>query len=242
MADPEAVVESLRTQARRRLIGAALLLTVGLVGFPLLFESQPRPLPVDIAIDIPSRDSVPPLRPGAAHPAREVLLKPPPPVEAGGADLSQAVETELPPRTAKTTLTPAPALVAPQASAPASAAMAIVPPLKPASAPRPSATKAPDVRPEPRVETSKAVARVPEATADGGRYVVQMGAFSEATGAREVRMKVEGLGFKTYTQVVESPAGRRIRVRVGPYATKAEADRAAAQIKAGGLPAVILVL
>ena len=55
-------------------------------------------------------------------------------------------------------------------------------------------------------------------------------------------MKVEAMGLKTYTQVVESTAGRRIRVRVGPYPTKADADKAAARIKSGGLQAAVLVL
>ena len=41
---------------------------------------------------------------------------------------------------------------------------------------------------------------------------------------------------------VETPDGKRIRVRVGPYATKTEADKAAARVKALGLPAAILTL
>ena len=43
-------------------------------------------------------------------------------------------------------------------------------------------------------------------------------------------------------QVIESASGRRIRVRVGPYATKAEAEKAAVRIKSGGLQAAVLVL
>ena len=48
--------------------------------------------------------------------------------------------------------------------------------------------------------------------------------------------------MKTYTQVVESEGGRRTRVRVGPFASRAEAEKAAARIKATGLPAAILSL
>ena len=50
-----------RTRARRRLIGAAVLLVVGIIAFPLLFETQPRPIPVDIPMVIPSRDGAPAL-------------------------------------------------------------------------------------------------------------------------------------------------------------------------------------
>jgi DedD protein len=87
-------------------------------------------------------------------------------------------------------------------------------------------------------------ATAPEKKTDAGdgRFVVQVGAFSDVTRAREARMKLEHAGLKTYTQVVETKDGRRIRVRVGPFATKAEADKAAAKIKGLELPAAILTL
>jgi DedD protein len=72
--------------------------------------------------------------------------------------------------------------------------------------------------------------------------VVQVGAFLDDAKVREARSKVEKLGMKTYTQPVDTPTGKRIRVRVGPYATKAEADRIAAKIKGDGLQAVVLAL
>jgi DedD protein len=109
---------------------------------------------------------------------------------------------------------------------------------KPAEAPRPVAQV---TRPADSASKADAI-KNSDAASDDGRYVVQIGAFAEATGAREARTKVEAMGLKTYTQVVESTAGRRIRVRVGPYPTKAEADKAAARIKSGGLQAAVLVL
>ena len=39
-----------------------MLVGVGIIGFPLLFETQPRPIAVDIPIEIPARDNVPPLK------------------------------------------------------------------------------------------------------------------------------------------------------------------------------------
>ena len=52
---------------------------------------------------------------------------------------------------------------------------------------------------------------------------------------REARAKVEKLGLKTYVHVAETPAGPRTRVRVGPFATRDEAERAAAKLKSVGL-------
>ena len=54
-------IEVMRRRARHRLIGAAVLVLVGVIGFPLLFDTQPRPIPVDIPIEIPDRNKVAPL-------------------------------------------------------------------------------------------------------------------------------------------------------------------------------------
>src|SRR5436190_8727630 len=54
-------VQLARTRARQRLIGAVVLLGIGIIGFPLLFETQPRPIPVDIPIEIPRKDGASPL-------------------------------------------------------------------------------------------------------------------------------------------------------------------------------------
>ena len=134
--------------------------------------------------------------------------------------------------------------------------------------PAPSAIKneaKPQPKPEPKPEP-KAVAKPAAATDDGarakalldgqtaakpaapasavaeGRMVVQVGAFADADKAREVRLKLEKAGLKTYTQVAETKDGKRIRVRVGPFATKAEADKAASKIKTLDLPVSILTL
>lgn len=80
------------------------------------------------------------------------------------------------------------------------------------------------------------------APATSQRMVVQVGAFADAAAARELRGKVEKLGLKTYTQEVDTAAGRRIRVRVGPFENRAEADQAAARLRQAKLPAAVLVL
>ena len=75
-----------------------------------------------------------------------------------------------------------------------------------------------------------------------GRFVVQIGAFADANGARETRAKVEKLGLRTYTQAVVTDNGKRTRVRLGPFASRDEAEQAAAKVKAAGLPAAVLTL
>jgi DedD protein len=71
---------------------------------------------------------------------------------------------------------------------------------------------------------------------------VQFGSFVDESKAREVRQRVERAGLKTYAQVAETSEGKRHRARVGPFATRAEAEKAAAKIKSLDLPANILTL
>jgi DedD protein len=243
-ADAAEVVRAARIKARRRLMGAALLLGVGIIGFPLLFETQPRPIPVDIAIDIPSREGAAPLLPRSGHVAQAVVA--PPPVEPSPDD-PQAREIIEPvvkpdPPQAKVEAKPDARTEAKLADKPAAKVVDKAVDKVPEKKPEPKPDVKPEAKPEPKVDP-KTVAKVADsAAADSGRFVVQVGAFAEATSAREARLKVEAMGLKTYTQVIESSSGRRIRVRVGPFTSKADAEKASVRIKLGGLPAAVLTL
>src|SRR6185369_10925148 len=58
---PPDSIEVTRKRARHRLIGAGVLVLTAVVGFPLLFDTQPRPIAVDIPIEIPDRNKAKPL-------------------------------------------------------------------------------------------------------------------------------------------------------------------------------------
>lgn len=109
---------------------------------------------------------------------------------------------------------------------------------KPAPAPAPAAKASAPSRPLATGTPSPELAALPAI----GRYVVQVGAFADPAKVREVRQKVERAGLKTYTQDVVTEEGKRTRVRVGPLASKAEAERVAAKLKALGLPGAVLFL
>jgi DedD protein len=74
------------------------------------------------------------------------------------------------------------------------------------------------------------------------RFVVQVGAYTDPAKIREARAKVEKLGLKTYTQVIDTDAGKRTRVRTGPFESREDADAAVRKLKAAGLPGNILAL
>jgi DedD protein len=172
-----------------------------------------------------------------------------------------AAPVEAPPASSTEIVTETPADAGREAPAsatrPASAATrAASKPAAAAPTPAVAATK-PEPKPEPKPAASAVDAKRAQALLEGksaektaetdpakkeGRFVVQVGAFAENAAAHDMRLKVEKLGLKTYAQVAETPQGHRIRVRVGPFATRDEAEKAQAKIKASGAQAVVLTL
>jgi DedD protein len=240
---PESI-EAMRRRARHRLIGAAVLVLAGVVGFPLLFDTQPRPIAIDIPIEIPDRNKVKPL----ALPAPAVAQ---PPADSGPVTPMAPVLEE------KTAVAPAaPAQPAIKTEAPVESAVLAKPEpkLEPkaetkAKTDAAPAEKTPRAEPPAASEAAKAKAllegrpvEVAQAAPADGRFVVQVGAFADAAKARETRQRVERAGLKTYTHVADTKDGKRTRVRVGPFASRAEADKAAEKIKGLDLPAAILTL
>src|SRR5205085_11362909 len=79
---PESI-EAMRRRAKHRLIGASVLVLIAVIGFPLLFDTQPRPISVDIPIEIPDRNKVKPLpMPAPAPQAAPAVTQAPPPASA----------------------------------------------------------------------------------------------------------------------------------------------------------------
>ena len=212
---PAESVEVLRRRARHRLIGATVLVIIGVVGFPVVFDTQPRPVSVDIAVDIPDR------------------IKTKPMVSASSATKQTPLATDA-------ALSPKEEVVASakkeEASTPTASqtAVATTPVLSPTS----TKTAEPVKTPEPAV----VAAPTASAAVDGPRFVVQIGAFAEDSKVKEVRLKLEKAGFKTYTNVANTKDGPRTRVRVGPFASKDEAEKMANKIKQLQLQPQVLTL
>lgn len=262
-------VEALRRRARHRLIGAAVLVLAGVLGFPLLFDTQPRPVAVDIPIEIPDRNQAKPLTlPVSSAPASQAVAGHPVEVPPAGPAPASA-----PARQVAGSITPSAGEPGPEAGTQAKAepkaeskadtqaqdrpAGAKEAPKVAATAAKQPVAKAAEAKPanDPAAARARALlegkpaqvaaAATPTAAAPAaaeGRYVVQVGAFADPSKARETRLRVERAGLKTYTHVAETRDGKRTRVRVGPFDTRAEADKAAGRIKALDLPAAILTL
>lgn len=242
---PESV-EAMRTRARHRLIGASVLVLVGVIGFPLLFDSQPRPISVDIPIEIPDKNAVKPLATvSQAKPAADVVVE-----SDAGTPVNSAASAP-PPAPVVRPVAPEPTAVASRATTgTVSAASGLAAPAvaKPAPKPDSKPVEKPAEKTQPRADDGAKARALLEGkdtekpAAAGSRFVVQIGAFSDVAKAHEARMKLEKAGLKTYTQVVQPKEGKRIRVRVGPFESKLDADKVAEKIRKLDLPAAILEL
>lgn len=278
----------MRRRAKHRLIGSVLLVLAGVIGFPLLFDTQPRPVPVDVQISIPDKNKVPPLAipdgkggtPSAlvtgksneataekpAEPAAPVKPAKPAP-DAGRVSAAASLDQQeqiVPPNEPVPTKTAPPKVEAkaePKDARPAQPKSEPAgdkkPEAKPESRPEPkadakpapTADKKPEAKPDHKTDKNADAERAKQllagkgsAPSDDGRYIIQVGAFADGTKAHEVRQQLERAGLKTYTHIAQTKDGERIRVRVGPFPNRHDADQAATKVKALSLPAVILSL
>jgi DedD protein len=312
---PVQSIDDVRRRAKHRLIGATVLVVGGVVAFPWLFDSQPRPIPVDIPVSIPSRNTSTPLpvtpptdaavvtdntvdKPpsSSSTPAtvptptakptvvekpveKPVVAEKPKPVEKpvekpAVAEKPKPVEkpvekpvvAEKPKPVEKPVEKPAVAEKPKPVEKPVEKPVVAEKPKpvekpveKPAVAEKPKPTSDDGIRalailndqskptsPTPLSASpkndDKKIAAYANNTSDKGRFVVQVGAFSDSDKAQQVRQKLERAGLKTYTHVAETAEGTRIRVRVGPFSSRGDADDAASKAKAQGLPAAVLSL
>lgn len=197
-------------RARRRLIGAIILVTAIVVALPMVLDSEPKPESQDISIRIPAPDS------GTFTPK---VASPAPAPEAK----------------------PAPVAVAPAQKPPGA-------PSAPSAAPKSEPRTPPGPKgPKPVVDAPQkaAVAAPAKAAPDAGKpgsqeFVVQVVALSDGEKARQMQQQISAAGIKSYTEVVKTEKGDVTRVRVGPFASREEAEKARGPLKAIGLDGKVI--
>lgn len=141
---------------------------------------------------------------------------------------------------APTAPTPAPSVANAASSTPAVTTQALPPePAKPVAKPAPTETKpvVAETKPTPAPVAKPATpapkpAEPAKPAAAGVGYAVQLGAFSNVADANKLRDRVRAAGFSAFVEQVRTDKGALSRVRVGPVADRAEADRLKAQVAA----------
>ena len=82
----------------------------------------------------------------------------------------------------------------------------------------------------------------PAAGEKGARFAVQAAAPASETAARDLAERLKKSGLAPYTEKVETKQGARYRVRLGPYASRDEADGVRTRLKAQGISANLITL
>lgn len=202
------------------MIGAIVLVMAIVVVLPMVLDSEPKPVGQGITVQIPSPDSgtftskVVPLQAApAAKPATKALAESQPAARPPAPEEKIAVP-------ATVAATPKPAAAAPEKEAPKTVAKS--------EKPKPSAKKAaPKAVPKQQAKSAAKPANAP--------FVVQVIALADAEKAKQLQERIAAAGIKSYTEVVKTAKGDVTRVRAGPFATRAAAEKAREQLKTMGM-------
>ena len=221
----------LKKRARRRLLGAIVLVSIVAVVLPMVLDSEPKSVNPNIDIRIPSPDAGE-FKPKASAPA-------PGAAEASGSGKLpiEPPKSETSVSAAKPEMTPGSA-TQPVASPASSSTIAEPSVPAPKSSPKePAKREAADAAAADSAEGGSPLKGPPKDVAgdsmDG--FVVQVAALSDAGRVKQLQKKMAGAGVKTYTEVVSTKGGQITRVRAGPYPTREAAEKARAQLKKAGL-------
>jgi DedD protein len=82
----------------------------------------------------------------------------------------------------------------------------------------------------------KALVKLP----DDENFYLNVGLFADDNNALNTHVKLTDAGLASVQIEMDTPKGKRTRVRVGPFDTLTEADKAAKKIRAMGLEAVLV--
>lgn len=136
---------------------------------------------------------------------------------------------------------PAPETTRPVAEPEPEEALGAVPTPSVAAPPPPeprAAESAPAVAPQ--IEKQTAAASTAAATLRSGGYAVQVAALADSASAEQMAEKLRKRGFSVYVAPSAEAGSKRWRVRVGPVATREEAQALAARLESEKFPTWVL--
>lgn len=214
----------LRKRARRRLVGAVVLVLLVVVFLPMALDNEPKPLSKNVDIQVPALDSAEGKFPSAPAPSEAPSVAP---AEPKPAESPPAVE---PPVVAVESIKPVPPPIPePKPEAPKPEPVKKVEPAKKAEA----AKKVEVAKPLPK-ETRPEPPKASVAPIEAQGYVVQLGAFSNSANAKQLYQKLRAARFPAYMEPVPGGGGARTRVRAGPFSTEDAADKARQKLVQSG--------
>ncbi|MGB4064660.1 MAG: SPOR domain-containing protein [Azonexus sp.] len=234
----------LKKRARRRLVGAIFFVSVVAVVLPMVMDHEPRQTVQDVEIRIPGQDEKPFAPKFAIAPVEKATPKP---VEAPAepsvaASAAMVAEPAVKPTARIVEVAKDPKLAEKPVEKPAEK-----PATKPEKAPEKPAAKVPEKTVEkPKADDAKRAAAIlagqpaeAKPAAKNGEYLVLIGAFSNEANVKSLRAKLGEEGIKTFSEPLDTPQGKKTRVRAGPFASREAADKALEKMKRIGISGVV---
>jgi len=241
----------LKKRARRRLVGAIVLVSAVAVILPMVLDSEPKSVNQNVDIHIPPTDS-PELKTKTATPGLNIAD-----AEKGKALPPSVPQTEPSTSTSEADSSSVSRSLAPEPKGDTAGSARRVEPTSAAegageSVPRTGAASTKEItqtelsRKQSLAEQDGEGGRTPggeppkaatkdSSTAANSAYVVQVAALADSIRVKQLQKQIAGAGVKAYTEVVSTKRGHVTRVRAGPYATREAAEKARTQLKKVGL-------
>lgn len=223
----------LKKRARRRLVGAVALAATAAFVLNMAMDHQPKQEAQDVEIRIPGQDEKP-FAPGfaAVPPAQSAPAPAPEPAPA----------KPQPPAAKPQTPVPVPPVQAPVKKTPET--VVDKPVAKPAAKTPPAPIKPPETAAKPPADDSARAAAIlagksPEPANHGSQHVILIGAFADPANVKNLQTKLSQLGIKVYTEPLDSPQGKKTRVRAGPFPTREAGEKALEKMKRIGVNGVL---
>jgi DedD protein len=227
MEDNDAQLQ-LKKRARRRLVGAVAFVSLVAIVLPLVMDNEPRQAVQDVEIRIPGQDE----KPFAPKFAAAPVEKPSKP----------SIEVAEP----KATVSPA-ARVEAVKEKPVEKQKPVEKPAE--KAPEKPVAKTPEKpleKPAAKNEDAKRAAAIlagqggdAKPAAKSGEYLVLIGAFTNEANVKTLKSKLGEQGIKAFSEPLDTPQGKKTRVRAGPFANREAAETALAKMQRIGVSGVI---
>ena len=257
----------LKKRARRRLVGALALAGLAAIVLPMVMDDEPKQQVQDIQLSIPGQDQAPfvnrlesgetaataaPVKdaeqeeampaekevpPVAGKPAPKAVEKP-----AAKADGKEDRQPEKPAEKSSSKVAEKPTLKTSDKAVEKTPEKAAD---KASAKPDKDDKKAASAKPASDEQRAAAImnGKNGETTGSGnkgnGPCVILIGAFANPANVKVLQSKIGELGMKVFTEPLDSPQGKKTRVRAGPFPTREAAEKALDKLKRIGVNGVI---
>ena len=248
----------LKKRARRRLVGAVFFVSVVAVVLPMVMDHEPRQSVQDVEIRIPGQDEKPfapkfasvPVEKAAEKPVEKPVVMPvdnptvtpPAPHEAKVQPEAVAKPTARVLEVSKDGKAPDKVVEKPAAK-PEKAPEKT--PAKPAEKPAEKPVEKPKADDAKRAaallagQSAEAKAAESKPAAKAGEYLVLIGAFANEANVKTLKTKLSEQGIKTFSEPLDTPQGKKTRVRAGPFPSREAAEKALEKMQRIGVSGVV---